>query len=253
MTNSQYSMNYEGAAAQASAPQEVLPPLTPMPHYYMAPPKRGISAVLMAFVASVGTLGVVISLEMAAPTDWKPSSVFGSYNGRLAAEIKAHDLETQAEYQNWAQGVQLSVNQQVDAYRTKIQAVGGHYQAAMERAQMFAGSTARMQEAYLQQKMGQVIAQQGGDYTVINMARILGDLFSIGDEQTGRQIHAYADNISDRLNRELNQAVQSGVLIKVDGWDTNLPSPYEVQAELANVPPIQLPPLPRMSRDAKGE
>ena len=81
-----------------------------MPHHYMMPsPKRGISAVLIGLAVSAATLGAVVGLELAAPFGWKPSSVFGDYNGRLAAEIKAHDLETQAQYENWAQRAQLSV------------------------------------------------------------------------------------------------------------------------------------------------
>ena len=254
MSNGQYAMSYEGGAAQSAAPvQEVLPPGSMMQPYYMAPPKRGLSAVVQGLVVSIATLGLVVGLEVAAPLPWKPSSVFGSYNGRLAAEIKAHDLEKQAEFQGWAQEVQLSVNQQMDAYRVKAQAVTGHYQAALDRAQLFAGSTARMQEAYVQQKMNQTITRQTGDVTVINFSRILGDLFSIGDPETGAQIHAYADGISNRLQNELDQTVQSGVTINVEGWNTNLPTPAEVQAEMNDLPPVKLPPLPRMSRDARGE
>jgi len=254
MTNGEYAMNYEGSAAQSAAPvQEILPPVSPMHPYYMPPPKRGLSAVVQGLAVAVATLGIVVGLEMAAPLPWKPSSVFGSYNGRLAAEIKAHDLEKQAEFQNWAQEVQLSVNQQMDAYRVKAQGVTGHYQAALDRAQMFASSTARMQEAYLQQRMNQTTTWQSGDSAVINFSRILGDLFAIGDKQTSDQIHAYADGISNRLQNELNETVQSGVTINVEGWDTNLPTPAQVQSEMIDLPPVKLPPLPRMSRDTKGE
>ena len=252
--STQYRIEYDGAGArQSSAPMvEVLPANMPSPHHYMMPPpKRGISAVLTGIAVSAATLGVVIGLELAAPFGWKPSSVFGDYNGRLAAEIKAHDLETQAQYENWAQRAQLSINQQLDAYRVQVQSVGGHYQAAMERAQMFAGSTARMQEAYLQQRMSQVVARQGGDLAVVNMSRMIGDLVGAADPETAGQVHGFADNISARLQRELDSAVNSGVVVRVEGWDTNLPSPAEVRAELANIPPIQIPPLPRISRDAR--
>lgn len=251
MSNSQYSIDYQNGGAKSSAPaQEILP--ASMPPHFITAPRRGLSAVVQGFFVAAGTLALVVGLEIAAPLDWKPSSVFGSYNGRLAAEIKAHDLETHAQYESWAQGVQLSVNQQMDSYRAKVQSVAGHYQSAMERAQMFAGSTARMQESYLQQRMGQVMAQQAGDMAVVNMSRMLGDLVSPFDPASGEKVHTYANDINTRLKKELDDAINSGVVVKVEGWDINLPSPDEVRAELSDLPPIQLPPLPRLSRDARG-
>ncbi len=73
------------------------------------------------------------------------------------------------------------------------------------------------------------------------------------DPNAAQTAHAYADTISDRLKKELNQAVQTGVLVKVDGWDINLPPPADVTAKINAVPPLKLPPLPEISRDATAK
>lgn len=220
---------------------------------YLIPPKRGMSAVLQGIMVAVATVGIVVGLELAAPSDYKPSTLLGTYNGRLAAEIKAHDLETQAVYQEWAQAVQLSVNQQQDAYRTKAQAVSSHYQAALDRAQVFAQSTARIQEAYTNQRMAQTMQTQSGDMAVINFSRMLGNIVSLGDPNAARQIHSYASGISAHIQNELDDAARTGKTISVEGWNLNLATPAQVQSEMLDIPPITIPPIPQISRDAKSE
>ena len=169
------------------------------------------------------------------------------------AETNAHQLETHAKYEAWAKQVELSVAQQNEAYRTNLQAIGVSYQMAHERARMYADATAKMQQDYTHQRMAQTQTMQGGDIAVVNLARIFGNLAVFVDPNAAQVAHEYADTISDRLKKELDQAVQTGVLVKVEGWDLNLPQPADVTAKINAVPPLKIPPLPEISRDATGK
>ena len=89
--------------------------------------------------------------------------------------------------------------------------------------------------------------------TTENLARIFGNLAVFVDPNAAQVAHEYADTISDRLKKEQDAAVQTGVLVKVDGWDINLPPPADVTAKINAVPPLKLPPLPEISRDATAK
>jgi hypothetical protein len=251
----QYTINYhdDGNGAGDGAP--ALPVHQPRhPAAIMMPPRRRrVPAVLQAAFVSVATAGLFITLEVTAPIAAKPSTWLGSYNGRLVAETNAHQLETHAKYEGWAKQVELSVAQQNEAYRTSLQAIGVSYQMAHERARMYADATAKMQQDYTHQRMAQTQTMQSGDIAVVNLARIFGNLAVFVDPNAAQTAHAYADTISDRLKKELDEAVQTGVLVKVDGWDLNLPPPADVTAKINAVPPLKLPPLPEISRDATAK
>jgi len=251
----QYTINYhdDGNGAGHSAPALPVQQHNPNMAIMMPPRRRRVPAVVQAALVSVTTAGLFIAMEVLAPVAAKPSTWLGSYNGRLVAETSAHQLETHAKYEAWAKRVELSVAQQNEAYRTNLQAIGVSYQMAHERARMFADATARIQQDYLHQRMAQTQSTQSGDLAVINLARIFGDLAVFIDPNAAQTAHAYADTISDRLKKELDEAVQTGVTVEVDGWDLNLPSPAEVTAKINAVPPLKIPPLPEISRDATAK
>lgn len=251
----QYTINYhdDGNAARNAAP--ALPAAQPNPNLavMMPPRRRRVPAVVQAALVSITTAGLFIAMEVLAPIPLKPSTWLGSYNGRLMAEANAHQLETHAKYEAWAKRVELSVAQQNEAYRTNLQAIGVSYQMAHERARMFADATSRIQQDYLHQRMAQTQSIQSGDLAVINLARIFGDIAVFVDPNAAQVAHDYADTISDRLKKELDEAVQTGVTVKVEGWDLNLPQPAEVMAKINAVPPLTIPPLPEISRDAMAK
>ncbi len=257
MTYQAYSIDYGGSAprqGESGAPPAQLPvPGYPYPYPAMPPQKKRLPASVSMFLGMLLCGSAMYGAEMYAPDAYKPSTVTGAYSGRYAAEIKAHDLETQAKFQDWAQQVQLSVTQQQEQYRAAAQSVVANYQATYDRTKIFASATAQLQQAYMAQRMDIVRANQGGDVAVVNFARLFGRLAGIVDPQAGQAALNYADDISGQLQNELDDAVSSGVTVNVDGWDTSLATPDQVRAQMSAIPVVTFPALPRISRDALAE
>lgn len=252
--SNQYAMDYGGDAPQQSgmvaAPQMV----AGQPYQVLMPPqKKRVSAGAGMFFGIILCGGVLYGAEMFAPAELRPSTVTGSYGGRYTAEIKAHDLETHAAYQNWAEEVKVSVAQQQEQYRAAAQAMLNNYQAAYDRSRIYAQTTAQLQQDYVNQRTDIARQQQGTDQLVINFARLWGRVSNVLEPGSGDDALEYADNIGGELQDELDDAVQSGVTVSVDGWDTGLPPPAEVRGTIEAMPPITFPDLPEISRDAQSE
>lgn len=219
----------------------------------MPPQKKRVSAGAGMFFGVILCGAVLYGAEMFAPPDFRPSTLTGSYSGRYAAEIKAHDLETHAAYQNWAEAVKVSVAQQQEQYRAAAEGVLTNYQAAYDRSRIYAQTTAQLQQNYVNQRVDIAREQQGTDQLAINLARLWGRALNVIDPGSGDDALEYADSIGDELQDELDNAVQNGITVSVDGWDTGLPPPSEVRATINAMPPIEFPDLPEISRDAQSE
>lgn len=255
MNEPQFAMDYGGdAPAQSGAiavPQQVA---AAQPFQIVMPPQK------KRFSAGAGMVaGVILSAaalyvaETFAPPAFRPSTFTGSYGGRVEAEIKAHDLETQAKFLDWAEEVKVSVAQQQDQYRNAAQGILNNYQAAYDRTRIYAQATAQLQQNYMQQRTEIAREQQGTDVFTINFARIWGRISNVLDEGSGDAALDYADSVGEQLQDELTDAVQNGVTVDVAGWDTNLPSPQQVRGEFDKLPPIKFPDPPKISRDALSE
>lgn len=247
-------INYgdNGAAAQEVLPLPAAPAIY-QPQPPVAPPRIG-KIFSAGFHMAVGMLLLMLALfsaETFAPENMRPSAVMGGYQGRLQVEIRARDLETQAMYDAWVQQAQISVNQQQVGYQGQVQAIIANYQAAYERARLFAEATTRIQQDYTHQIMIQKRQQQEGSGTVLNWAETLANVLRPFDPNTAEKIDEYADDLYTRMRSKLDDAVQQGITINIEGWDTGLPSPEQVRADLEKVKPIVIPAPPRISRDAK--
>ena len=252
--SNQYAMDYGGDAPQQSgmvvAPQMV----AGQPYQVVMPPqKKRVSAGVGMFIGMILCIAILYLAEMFAPPELRPSTLTGSYSGRYSAEIKAHDLETHAAYQDWAEEVKVSVAQQQEQYRAAAQGMLNNYQAAYDRSRIYAQTTAQLQQDYVNQRTDIARQQQGTDQLVVNMARLWGRVVNVIEPGSGDDALAYADSIGSELQDELNSAVQNGVTVSVDGWDTGLPPPAEVRATIEAMPPIEFPDLPEISRDAQNE
>lgn len=239
-----------------AAKQEVLPPVVSAPTPYqpqppVAPPRsrKLVSAGVGGMFGVMLSAAVLFGTETLAPADYKPSAIMGGYQGRLAAEVRARELETQAKYDAWIQQAQISIAQQQVGYQGQVQAVVANYQAAYERARLFSDATARIQQDYAHQVMVQKRQQQQPSTTVVSWAQVLADVLRPFDPETSQNIEDYADDTSQRLRDKLDDSIQQGVTVDVAGWDTGLPSPDAVRADLGKVKPIVIPPPPHISRD----
>lgn len=239
------------------AAQEVLPlPAAPaiyQPQPPVAPPRgrKLVSAGFHMFFGMVLLMLALFSAETLAPENMRPSAVMGGYQGRLQVEIRAHDLETQAKYDAWVQQAQISVGQQQVGYQGQVQAIVANYQAAYERARLFSDATARIQQDYAHVVLVQKQQQQAGSTKVVSMAQVLADIVRPFSSDTAEKIDEYADDLYTRMRSKLDDAVQQGITINIEGWDTGLPSPEQVRADLEKVKPVVIPAPPRISRDAK--
>ncbi len=239
------------------ATQEVVPLPAAPAIYQPQPPVAPLRSRKLVSAGVGGICGFVLSAtalfgaETLAPADYKPSAILGGYQGRYQAEIRAHDLETQAKYDAWVQQAQISVGQQQVGYQGQVQAVIANYQAAYERARLFSDATARIQQDYAHVVLVQKQQQQAGSTKVVSMAQVLADIVRPFSPNTAEKIDEYADDVSGRLREKLDASIQQGVTIDVMGWDTGLPSPEQVRADLEKVKPIVIPAPPRISRDAK--
>lgn len=251
----EYAIDYAGGAPRQAGHEtrsesEVAPPF---PFQIVAPPKRPFIS------AGVGMIGGALlcaaafySAEMFAPLEYRPSTFTGTYSGRYAAEIKAHELETQAEFEDWAAEVRVSAEQQQEQYRATAQSMLQNYQATYDRTKIFADATARLQQAYVQQSMDVARSQQSMDVTVVNFARLFGRLAGLADPELGQSAIDYADSIGGQLQDELDRSVIEGVTVDVAGWDIDLASPQDVQSAFENIAPITFPDPPSISRDANA-
>ncbi|UBS31534.1 hypothetical protein LBX01_08385 [Altererythrobacter sp. N1] len=254
MSNPQYSIDYGGEAPQQGGMATLPPQATGQPFQIVMPPqKKRISAGAGMFFGIILCGAALYGAEMFAPPDYRPSTITGSYGGRYAAEIKAHDLETQAAFLDWAEEVKVSVAQQQEQYRAAAQGILTNYQAAYDRTRIYAQTTAQLQQDYVHQRTEIARQQQGTDALVINLARLWGRVANVIEPGGGDDALAYADQVGGQLQQELTSAVQNGVTVSVEGWDTGLPPPSQVQADIDRMAPISFPDLPEISRDAQSE
>lgn len=242
------SYGTDGTAQQQDAPPPV-PVYQPQPP--IAPPRIGkiFSAGFYMFFGMVLLALALFGTETLAPADYKPSAMMGGYQGRFQAEIRAHELETQAKYDAWMQQAQISIAQQQAGYQGQVQAVIANYQATYERARLFSDATARIQQDYAHVVLMQKQQQQAGSTKVVSMAQVLADIVRPFLPDAADKIDDYANDVSGRLRDKLDASIQQGVTIDVAGWDTGLPSPEQVRADLGAIKPIVIPPPPHISRD----
>lgn len=241
-----------------TAQQDIVPALPPPPPPYQPlppplPPRRnrivsaGANMMVGALLLSCGVFGA----ETLAPPDYKPSAILGGYQGRMAAEVRARELETQAKYDGWIQQAQISIAQQQVGYQGQVQAVVANYQAVYDRARLFSEATARIQQDYSRQVLSQKRQQQDSSSGLVNLAQLGADLFRPFDPTISENLQTYADETSSRLRERLDDSIQQGITVDVEGWDTGLPSPDAVRADIARIKPIVIPPPPRISRDPR--
>ncbi len=239
----------DGSAEQENLPTlpaPATPPAQP-PIIYMQPPWPRVPAAV-SFLGSILLAGAAFfGAEYYAPDALKPSTLMGTYDARLTATVRAAELQQQAHYENWAEQVRMAAAQNNQQYQAMAQAVVQHYSATYDRARMYAEATTQLQQAYVQHRVSIARSAQSSDTGLTNFARSLGRIISLFDPELGQGPLDYADSLTEELQGELDDAVRSGVLVEVQGWDTNIPSPEMVRRELDRYRPVQIPPIPPLS------
>jgi hypothetical protein len=219
---------------------------------YVEVPRRGWtipSVIKTAF--SFLLMGLLFfAAEAYAPAQYRPSTIMGTYDARVAAAVKASELEQQAQLELWSAEAKLAVAQHEQQYRAATDGVLTNFTAAYEQNRVVKSAMMQMQHSYVQQAMGQVIARQGTDNTVINLTRLWGRFANGLERGSGDAALQYADDLGSELANELLVATRAGVQVDLSEDENPLPTPDEVRAELARIRPFELPPMPRFGEDA---
>jgi hypothetical protein len=235
----QYQIEYDDAGArQVSAPVNL--PATTRGQSVEAndePLRRfQIPSILKtAFVFLLGALALA-GAEKYAPDTWRPSTIVGTYDARITSAVKAAELNQQARFDVWAAEVRIATEQNAEAYRAAMNASVANYQAVYDRTRIYAEAATRMQGQYAQMRMNQVNAQSGSENGIINLVRLFGYGANALEAGSGDDALAYSEAMSRNLSDRMTQ-----------GWDTNLPSPESVRAELSRYQPVRIPPPPVLS------
>jgi len=246
----QYQIDYEDDGTRQSQPSENLPVQSRPRYVEVIDEKQSrfqIPSILKT--ASVFVLGALAlaSAEKYAPETWRPSTIIGTYDARITSAVKAAELNQQARFEAWAAQVKVASDQNAEAYRAAMTATNNNYEAVYARARIYAEASTRMQGQYAQMRMNQVNAQTGAENGIINMVKMIGYGMNALKAGSGDQALAYTESMSRDVSNRMTQAAMEGARIDVTGWDTNLPSPETVRAELRRYQPVPIPPPPVLS------
>lgn len=247
----QYQIDYDddGGARQARSLENL--PVQSRPRYVevIDEPRRRFQIPSILKTASVFALGMLAlaSAEKYAPDTWRPSTIIGTYDARIASAVKAAELNQQGRLDAWAAEARVSSEQNAEAYRAAMTATNNNYQALYQRAQVYAQAATQMQGEYARMRMNQANAQSSSETGIINLVRLFGHGANALENGAGNDALAYSDAMSRDLSNRMTQAAMEGARIDVTGWDTGIPSPESVRAELARYQPVPIPPPPVLS------
>jgi len=249
--SAQYQIDYDDAGSrQEGAPSNL--PVVSRPRNFEVidrEPRRGFGIPSILKTASVFALGALAlaGAEKYAPDTWRPSTIVGTFDARVASAVKAAELNQQAQLDAWAAQARIATEQNAEQYRAAMAATNANYQAVYDRAKIYAEAATRIQGEYARMRMSQANAQSGAETGIINLVRMIGHGANALDAGSGNDALAYSDAMSRDLSNRMTAAAAEGSRIDVTGWDTGLPSPESVRADIARFRPVPIPPPPVLS------
>lgn len=248
--STQYTIEYDEAGSrQMDAPSNGAVVSRPRNLEVIDEPRRRFRIPSILKTASVFALGALAlaGAEKYAPHEWRPSTIVGTYDARVASAVKAAELNQQAQLDAWAAEARVATEQNAEQYRAAMAATNDNYRAVYDRAKILAEAAARIQGEYARMRMSQVNAQSGSETGIINLVRLFGHGANAIDAGSGNDALAYSDAMSRDLANRMTTAAMEGSRIDVTGWDTGLPSPESVRAEIGRFRPVPIPPPPVLS------
>ena len=249
--STQYQIEYDDAGSRLADAPSNLPIVSRSRRLDVIDrdPRRGFRIPSILKTASVFALGALAlaGAEKYAPDTWRPSTIIGTYDARVASAVKAAELNQQARLDAWAVEARIATEQNAEAYRGMMAATLANYQASYDRAKIYAEAATRMQGQYAQMCMSQVNTQSGAETGIINLVRMIGYGANALEAGSGNDALAYSDAMSRDLSNRMTAAAMEGSRIDVTGWDTGLPSPAAVRAEIGRFRPVPIPPPPVLS------
>ena len=213
---------------------------------YANPPKRGfrVPSIVKTATTFLTAGAVFFAVESYAPVQFRPSTIMGTYDARVASAVKGAELQQQAKFEGWAATVKIASAQHEQEYKAATEGVLQNFSAAYDQNKVVKSALMQLQNSFVQQRMGQVIAQQQTDTSIINFTRLFGRIANGIEDGAGDTSLQYADGLSSELAKELLNATLAGVQVDLRGADTTLPTPDQVRSELGKIKPFELPPVP---------
>lgn len=248
--STQYQIEYDDAGSRQAGASSNLPAVSrPRNIEVMDEPRRRFRIPSILKTASVFALGALAlaGAEKYAPDTWRPSTIVGTYDARVASAVKAAELNQQAQLDAWAAQARIATEQNAEQYRAAMAAINTNYQAVYDRAKIYAEAATRIQGEYARMRMSQENAQSGAETGIINLVRMIGHGANALEAGSGNDALAYSDAMSRDLSNRMTAAAVEGSSINVTGWDTGLPSPETVRAEITRLRPVPIPPPPVLS------
>lgn len=248
--STQYQIEYDDTGSRQAGALSNLPAVSrPRNIEVIDEPRRRFRIPSILKTASVFALGALAlaGAEKYAPDTWRPSTIVGTYDARVASAVKAAELNQQAQLDAWAAQARIATEQNAEQYRAAMAATNANYQAVYDRAKIYAEAATRIQGEYARMRMSQENAQSGAETGIINFVRMIGHGANALEAGSGNDALAYSDAMSRDLSNRMTAAAVEGSSINVTGWDTGLPSPESVRAEIARFRPVPIPPPPVLS------
>jgi hypothetical protein len=241
-----YEVDYSGQKPEQVAHEDGAHPAQII--RYVEVPRRGFTFPSILKTAAVFLTGaaVLFTWETAAPEGYRISTFMGAYDGRIAAAVKAAELEQQSHFDAWAASVKLAADQQSEQYKAVTQGVLANYTASYDQVKIAAQAAYQFQGAYAQTIMGQQTAEQGTDVGIINFMRGFGRVMNGLQPGAGDNAIGYAKDLSGTLDDEITNAARKGTSTPVVDWARGLATPDQVAAKLQSIKPLRLPPPPSL-------
>jgi len=244
-----YTVDYSGQSpVQAEAAFEPAP--SPVANGQAS--KRGfrIPSILKTTAVFLTGAAALFTWETVAPEGYRVSTFMGTYEARVAAAVKAAELQQQSRYEAWAGSVKIAAEQNAEQYKALTQGVLSNYSATYDRAKIMAQAATQMQSNYLSVVMNQKASQQGGDTAIISFTRMIGRGLNALESGAGDAALNYSHDLSNELTQEMADAARAGARTDIVGWDTGLATPDQVRATIMSIEPLRIPPPPSIGEAA---
>jgi hypothetical protein len=183
-------------------------------------------------------------LEMYAPDSFKPSTISGAHQSRVEAAVEAALSQQKAELETYVKRVELVSQQNAEQYKTRMMATTQYYDAAYQRARVYAEATTRIQQQYIAIRLQTKQQLLAPDIAVANLSRFWGYGKNYLAAGSGDAAMQYSEDLGNYVLDELTKTAMSGTTLSIEGWDESLPPPQEVQSYLMDIEPIPYPAPP---------
>ena len=250
MSKAQYKLDYsDGDARQVG--QEIVG--TAAPRVANEKRKRRFRIPAAANTAiTVIICGTLFFLAVArAPVGWRPQDFTGEYVSEISAKVKAREASIQAQLDTYNTQVKAAAEQHNMQFNQTMAATLDLYKALYQINQAQVEANNRMRGMYMQQQMGQAAQASGSNLGIANIAELIGQAQNIFEPGSGDAALAAAERQRTIARDRMKDTAIESAAVDVSPLVGKLPTPEQLQAQLAKVPAFNPPPLPKFVQGGK--